>query len=202
MPFVQALGATLAGVWFGDNERALVTTIPSLASVFGLIIGFVMPVFFVQDDDKSDPMSAKDKIWWYILTQSAVITLFSLPVFLMIKKEPSTPPSKSAEEIRNKRDPFSSFEKVMAEELSDISTNNFCSQFSQLMKTPNFWILSTVFSFIYGVYNTLGAVVSIFVAQFGYSSSDTSIFGVVFLVSGICGSFIHAILLDKYQKFK
>ena len=67
MPFVQAIGATIAGVWFGDKERAQVTTITSLASVFGLILGFALPVIFVNDDDKHHPEEAKDKVCKYII---------------------------------------------------------------------------------------------------------------------------------------
>lgn len=66
----------------------------------------------------------------------------------------------------------------------------------------NFWLLNIVFSFIYAVYNTLGAVVSVVTEKFGYSSTDNSIFGVAFIISGITGSIVHGILLDKYSKYK
>jgi sugar phosphate permease len=86
----------IAGTWFGDNERALVTTITSLASVIGVIIGFAMPAFFVKDDDDQDVENAKDKIWIYILVQSITITVLSLPIFFLVRNSPRSAPSRSA----------------------------------------------------------------------------------------------------------
>lgn len=74
-PFVQTIGAKLASIWFGDNERALATTITSIASVMGVLIGFVFPIIFVNDSDKVNPKKAKDKIWFYIMIQSITVTV-------------------------------------------------------------------------------------------------------------------------------
>lgn len=63
-PFSHTIGAKIAGIWFGDNERALATTITSLANVIGIMIGFVFPIFFVKDSDKVNVKYAKDQVWW------------------------------------------------------------------------------------------------------------------------------------------
>ena len=199
MPFVQAIGATIAGAWFGDKERALVTTITSLASVFGIIIGFALPVLFVNDDDKANPDQAKIKVWNFILVQSIIITVLSAPVFLFIKNNPKTPPSRSAEkkfirEVNN--------EKTDNNENKSAQRKEFWKDMKDLLWSVNFWLLNFVFALIYAVYNTLGASVGVITQEFGYTSTDNSIFGVIFIVSGIAGSFVHAVLLDKYCKYK
>jgi len=71
-----------------------------------------------------------------------------------------------------------------------------------MLSSWNFWALNFLFSFIYAVYNTLGAAVSVITEKFEYTSFDNSIFGVVFIVSGISGSILHGIFLDKYHKYK
>lgn len=38
--------------------------------------------------------------------------------------------------------------------------------------------------------------------KYGYTSNDNSLFGAIVIISGLTGSFIHAILLDKFKKFK
>lgn len=38
----------LAAIWFGDHERSIATTIGSLAGPVGCIVGFVLPMFFIQ----------------------------------------------------------------------------------------------------------------------------------------------------------
>mmetsp|Transcript_12237 Transcript_12237/g.10850 ORF Transcript_12237/g.10850 Transcript_12237/m.10850 type:complete len:263 (+) Transcript_12237:2-790(+) len=111
MPFVQALGATIAGTWFGDKERALATTITSLASVLGLIIGFALPAVFVNDDEKTDPEDSKTQIYQFILVQSIIVTIFSIPAFFTIRKLPPTPPSKSAEKQREEKSDVGDTEK-------------------------------------------------------------------------------------------
>ena len=85
-PFTLTIGAKIAGIWFGDNERALATTITSVASVMGVIIGFVFPIFFVPNDSR-DP-HFRDKLWIYTLIQSIVISSLAVPIFFLVKKAP------------------------------------------------------------------------------------------------------------------
>jgi hypothetical protein len=42
----------LATRWFADSERALATTIGSLATPFGCILGMALGPLFVYDSDK------------------------------------------------------------------------------------------------------------------------------------------------------
>ena len=55
---------------------------------------------------------------------------------------------------------------------------------------------------LYGVYTSLGAVVAAITKPFGYEDADNAIFGAVFILSGVSGSFALGIVLDKTQKFK
>jgi len=63
-------------------------------------------------------------------------------------------------------------------------------------------MLTIVFSFLYGLYAALGATVGLLTDKFGYSPEDNSIFGGVFIGSGVLASFGHAVFLDKYQRHK
>lgn len=58
------------------------------------------------------------------------------------------------------------------------------------------------FAMLYQVFNTMGAIVGNLAQQFNYLPRDTSIFGVIFIMGGLLGSFSHAIALDKWRKFK
>jgi len=48
----------------------------------------------------------------------------------------------------------------------------------------------------------MGATVGQLSDSFGYSTSANSIFGTVYIFGGLIGSFVHAFLLDKYQKYR
>jgi FLVCR family feline leukemia virus subgroup C receptor-related protein len=198
MPFVQAIGATIAGVWFGDKERAQITNITSLASVIGVIIGFGLSAFFVDDNDIPQPEEAKVKVLRFILVQSSIITALSLPILFIVRKEPPTPPSRSAHAMRG----HSKDKGLIDTRSSIISHKDFKTDMRTLLTSWNFWKLNLTFSFIYGVFNTLGAVTGVVNDKFGYSTTANSIFGATFVVSGIMGSFVHAFLLDKYNRYK
>ena len=51
-PFMCNGVSKLATNWFGDNERALATSIGSLANPMGCILGLSVGTFYVFDSDK------------------------------------------------------------------------------------------------------------------------------------------------------
>jgi fucose permease len=115
---------------------------------------------------------------------NVIITALALPILFLVRNKPPTVPSKSAAQR-------SSAAKV-----------KLLPALKKLFKNTNFMFLLISFSFLYGVYMTLGAVVALITHEFGYKATDNSIFGVVFLGSGLLGSFTHAIILDKFKRFK
>lgn len=44
----------LATIWFSDNQRAVATSIASLANPIGCIIGYGAAPFFVTDEDANN----------------------------------------------------------------------------------------------------------------------------------------------------
>lgn len=133
-PFVQTIGAKIAAIWFGDNERALATTITSIASVMGVMIGFVYPIIFVNDSDIINPKKAKDKVGFYILIQSVTITVVSIPIFFLIKDAPENPPSRSARIMRKGK------------------KTEIMKTVKKLVSQPNVMVLYIAYSLIFSLY--------------------------------------------------
>ena len=69
------------------------------------------------------------------------------------------------------------------------------------MKDTNFIILTISYSLSFSIYGALAAVLGPLTEQFDFSSDDASIFGAIFIVFGLVGSFVHAVILDKTKKF-
>ena len=67
----------------------------SVAIKLGSIIGFIMPSFYVSED--KDYAETREDLWNYTLAQSVVVSIFSIPIFFIIKDKPITPASASAE---------------------------------------------------------------------------------------------------------
>lgn len=171
--------AKIAAVWFGDGERAIATTVGALAMPLGSIGGFILPAILVPDSTSTDP-EGKSVIENYILIQNIVITVMALPILFLIRNKPPTPPSASSV----------SRKMGLCESMKRVFMNKDCV----------FVILA--FSFCYSLYMTLGSVVGPFTAVFGYDPSDNTYFGAAFIMVGVVGSFIHAVFLDKYGKFR
>lgn len=70
------------------------------------------------------------------------------------------------------------------------------------MNNRSYILLAISFTCLYGIYTSLGAVVSSITAPYHYSSANNAVFGGVFIFFGVVGSFLFGILIDKYQKFK
>jgi FLVCR family feline leukemia virus subgroup C receptor-related protein len=181
-PFTLTIGAKIAGIWFGDNERALATTVTSVASVMGVIIGFVFPVLIVPDKE-TDP-NFIDKLWLYTLVQSILISALAIPIFFLVKNQPKTPPSKSAKDVLR------------------MKKRKILESIKKLVLMPNYWVIVVAYSLIFSCYIVLGASVGAISDEFGYDTSSNSIFGAIFIICGIIGSIVNAIILDKYKKYK
>lgn len=70
-----------------------------------------------------------------------------------------------------------------------------------LMKNKNYIILTLVFTLVYSVYTCLATVISPISEPYGFDPTDASIMGACFVLSGVVGSFMISIMLDKYKCF-
>jgi MFS family permease len=71
-----------------------------------------------------------------------------------------------------------------------------------LLRNRSYICLTISFTFLYGVYTALGAVVSSITAPYGYVASENSLFGAIFIIAGVLGSFVFGVVLDRFNKYK
>jgi hypothetical protein len=95
-PFMLSAPAKLASLWFGDNERAIATTLGSLAAPIGAVTGFLLPLPLISESDAMPIEHGKSVFFRYILIQNIIITVLAIPIIFLIRNNPPTPPSKSA----------------------------------------------------------------------------------------------------------
>lgn len=58
------------------------------------------------------------------------------------------------------------------------------------------------FTFLYGIYTALGAVVNFITEPYDYSNTDNSIFAAVLIFCGVLGSMVFGTILAKTAKYK
>ena len=82
--------------WFSDKERAIATTIMSLADPIGCIIGMILGPMYVLDSDKDDPETGKLHVNELLMIQAIACTVLYLPLLLFFKERPKHYPSNAA----------------------------------------------------------------------------------------------------------
>ena len=70
-----------------------------------------------------------------------------------------------------------------------------------LLKNKNFLLLGFTYAVMYGVYGCLGGILNTLVTPYDFTSTHSAIFGAVFIVFGLAGSFYFSIYLDKHPKY-
>ena len=176
--------AKIASIWFGDDQRALATMIGSLAVPLGSVLSFIMPFFFLSNDDAVDSSTARSHFITYIIWQNIVIMAISIPIFFFVRNRPLVAPSVSELKDRYKK----------------VSGNT--ADFKKLIRHKNYMILVFCFCFTFITYICFGAVMGQLVSSFGFEPSDNQFFGVSYIVCGVVASVVHAAILDKKKSYK
>eukprot|EP00347_Sterkiella_histriomuscorum_P019206 403342532 len=181
-PFLMNNPSKVASNWFGDKERGIATAIGSMSVPIGMLFSFVLPNAFISNDDVADIPNGIRKFEIYLLVQTIIITIFSLPAIILMKEEPPSPPSVVSYDNANKMG--------MGEGLKELIGNK------------NYLLLFFSFNFIYGIHGSLGATIASIASQYGYGVNASSTMCFVYLFGGIFNSFFLGTMLDKYQNFR
>ena len=75
-------------------------------------------------------------------------------------------------------------------------------EFKVLIKNKNYIFLCIAYLFIHSNTAALSSMISSLTREYGYSGGDNGLFGAVYIISGIIGSVISGMLLDRFQKFR
>eukprot|EP01095_Lingulamoeba_sp_RSL-Kostka_P005943 TRINITY_DN1811_c0_g1_i2.p1 TRINITY_DN1811_c0_g1~~TRINITY_DN1811_c0_g1_i2.p1 ORF type:complete len:367 (+),score=99.90 TRINITY_DN1811_c0_g1_i2:310-1410(+) len=173
-PFILNAPPLIAANWFPDKERALATTIASVANPVGVAVGFVMPPLLVGDNDRVELL---------LLVQGIIVAIMCVVVIIFVREKPPTPPS---------------FSQIDSEETSLLKS------LFVLMKDRNFWIVFITFGIGLGVFNTLATLLQQLVngPPYNYEDWQASVFGALVILFGIVGSGICGFLVEKYRVYK
>ena len=114
--------------------------------------------------------------------------MICLPCIIFVRGKPFAPPNDEAYEKRVWR--------------LTKGTDSFREGVKNLFTNWDFILMVLVYGFLNAMYNSLATILGILCWYYGYDSKDVSLFGLSFIISGLVASFIHAGLLDRYEKYK
>jgi hypothetical protein len=116
------------------------------------------------------------------MAQCILVTMANIPILFLAEEKPVNPPS------------FSATQPPV--------TFDFKVELKELIKNRNFVLLTLAFGTMYGTSACLSAVVSSLTLPFGYHAKDNSLFGAIFVISGVAGCAASGIIIDKTRKYR
>ena len=92
-PFLQNGTSKVATTWFADNERAIATSIGSLSTPVGAIMGMVFGPFYIFDGDATHTEIGEKHNNHYMFVSAIVITAMNVGLLLFYREKPKQFPS-------------------------------------------------------------------------------------------------------------
>ena len=169
----------LSANWFREDIRTTICTICCLADNFGIFVGFLWNLLFV--DEEASKEKYKDQIFKYLLSEFILNIVFCIPAFFIWKSKPEIPPSPSQEK----------------NEEYDIITS-----LKMLFKNKRFVYLLISTLFVVGYYSIMGTIINALLDLYLITTEQSDIIYAVSSIISMIASVIISWLLDKYKKFK
>lgn len=204
--FTLSVPPLLSTNWFGADERATATSLGVLANQFGTALGLgaTSVVNFNSTDSTSLNVSALET---YLGVQLGVAAIALLLVFTFVSSDgPPTPPSAAATMSTTPALPMYKESGKVATEETPLKNENvqlierkrsYPSYFESIQivfqESLSFVI---IFGLSVGVYYTIPAFLSQLVP---FSPKECGWLGVLYQLSGVFGSFVSGVALDRYQ---
>ena len=148
----------------------------------GCIIGFIIAAGMISDNDGHPDSAMKKAFSLFLIVQNVVVTAGTLPLIILARDKPISPPSKAA----------SRKEEAL----------NFRKELGLLLKNRSYLLLCVCFMSIDSICTAMGAIVASLTKPYNYSSVLNGICGGIFIISGVIGTFILSIYLDRTPNFK
>lgn len=196
-PFILFVATKFATNWFADDQRALANTVALGSNTMGILVGAVLSPVIVNSSVK---FVSEMCLLHLISTLIAVIP--PLMACFITRSKPPTPPTYSG--LRSLQSNESTETDQLLGETKSFSNDFkiYLGQVKNLLKSRDFLILFFCFGLALGVFNCFTTLVEQIICTLGYSDNDSGYFTGAMLVSGLVGSLISGLIIDKTKRFE
>jgi FLVCR family MFS transporter 7 len=115
------------------------------------------------------------------MIEACFTVLTTVLVIIIIRSEPPSPPSPSEEQHL----------KI-----------NIKKDFIGLLTNCQYLLLLFGFSFGYGIFSAITTVLEQLIAPFGYTSSDTGVFGAIVIITGLINACVAGVIMDRTHAYR
>ncbi|XP_014220220.1 feline leukemia virus subgroup C receptor-related protein 2 [Trichogramma pretiosum] len=184
--FILSVPARLAAVWFGPDQVSSACSIGVFGNQLGVAIGFLFPPMMVPgtpDTPKSTIGQGLSLMFYLVAGASSVILIL---ILLFFKDQPPLPPS-----------PAQAVQKEVE------ASEHFMSSLKRLFTNYGYLILLVSYAINVGIFYALSTLLSTLVTtHYENASIDAGRIGLSIVCSGMVGSVVCGIILDKTHRFK
>jgi len=185
--FVLGVPAQLAATWFPSDQISTATSVGVFGNQLGVALGFVIPAMVVRDQVAPENYHQIGSDLFYMFLVVAIITsVLFLAVVFGFKDTPPTPPTR-AQESRAESD------------------ESYINSIKNLMSNKGYFLLLVTYGMNVGVFYAISTLLnSLITRHFHYEgvTEDAGRIGLVIVISGMAGSMVCGIILDKTHKYK
>ncbi|XP_041975281.1 uncharacterized MFS-type transporter C09D4.1 isoform X2 [Aricia agestis] len=180
--FVLNVPPRLAAVWFGADQVSSACSIGVFGNQLGVALGFLLPPMLVRAQGSIEDI-AKDLQFMFYLVAGVTSVLFVF-ILLFFKAAPPTPPSAAADH-------------------GATIDSNFFSSIKKLLTNRNYILLLISYGFNVGVFYAISTLLNnLVLTYYPNANADAGRIGLVIVVSGMVGSVVCGLILDRTHRFK
>ncbi|KAM0727467.1 Choline/ethanolamine transporter flvcr2b [Formica fusca] len=176
----------LAAQWFPSNELSTATCLGIFGNQFGIALGFLLTPIIVKNHENLDDIGNDlSRLCWIV---AIVTTIGFILVLILFQEEPKLPPSETRA--------LQKLNRTKKQEAFFVPIKRLC-------KNRSFILLCNSHGLNVGVLNVVATLLNqIFLMHFENGEEDAGRIGLAMIISGMAGSVIFGIILDKTHKFK
>ncbi|XP_067894530.1 heme transporter FLVCR2 isoform X2 [Heterodontus francisci] len=183
--FILGMPSRIASVWFGAHEVSTACAIGVFGNQMGVALGFLIPPILVPNVDDLDQLTYHINVMFY--GTAAVATVLFILVILVFQETPAFPPSQAQATIH-------------ANPMMDYS---YIQSVLQMIKNIPFFLLIVTYGINTGSYYAVSTLLNKMVlAHYEGEELNAGRIGLTIVVSGMVGSIICGLWLDKTRTYK
>ncbi|KAM7344815.1 histamine transporter isoform 1-T6 [Cochliomyia hominivorax] len=185
---ILSLPARLAAVWFGPDQVSSACSVGVFGNQLGVALGFVLPPMLVTNADDMELVG--HDLQWMFNYVAGLTTVLVILMVLFFQDKPPTPPS-AAQKV------------ALPGTIEAQNQISFNQSLRNLMLNRNYILLLISYGMNVGVFYAISTLLNPVVLKYypGHEV-DTGRIGLAIVLSGMLGSVVSGIVLDKSHKFK
>ncbi|KAG7328492.1 hypothetical protein KOW79_008436 [Hemibagrus wyckioides] len=183
--FILGMPSHIAAVWFGPEEVSTACSIGVFGNQLGIAIGFLLPPILVPNVNDMDKLAHHISIMFYIT--AGVATLIFILVVIVFQDKPPIPPSQAQVAMQN----------MPSHDYS------YLASIRRLLCNKPFVLLIITYGLNVGCFYAVSTLLNRMIIDY-YPGEEVNAgrIGLTLVISGMVGSLICGIWLDKTKTYK